>query len=190
MYLLGNDTHHTRTDNERYAGQFHIMKATEGKTFHDPEFLKFISGEKDINCPHLCGAYHFLSEKSRIADQIENFISTVEPMKGKLLLALDYEAGFSTADPNGKCLADAVNEFSARTKGMQPVLYMNKSDAAKIMFKQPQLAKKCSLWLADYKGDYKGDWKPMMLQCCSSPFDIDVFYGGEGSWNAIAKSWK
>lgn len=191
MYLLGNDTHHARTDNERYAGQFHIMKATEGKTFRDPIFINLIN---DVgiarSCPHLKGAYHFLSEKSGIEDQIDHFISTVEPLKGELLLALDYEGNFAKQDPSGTWLKNAVELFKAKTNGMQPVVYMNKSEAAKIRMKQKNLTEKTSLWLADYKGDYKGEWKPMMLQCCSAPFDIDVFYGSEGSWEAIAKSWK
>lgn len=189
MYLLGSDTHHARTDNERYAGQFHIMKVSEGKTFTDKAFTDFIK-TKWNECPHLIGGYHFLSEKSNICEQIKHFVSTAEPLKGQILLALDYEARFAEYDPNGKCLDDAIDCFMSCTKGMQPVVYMNKSEAAKIAFKRPQIMNKASLWLADYSGNYKGIWTPMIRQVCSDPFDIDVFYGSEGSWKAIANTWK
>lgn len=193
MYMIGSDTHHARSEDERYAGQFNIIKATEGKTFTDPVFARIKKEwQSGRSIPGNFGLYHFLSEKSNITEQVEYFISTVEPFKGAAILVLDYEGEFSRTDPSGVCLRDAIKAFSHYTNGMQCIIYMNKSDAAKIAFKQPEIVKSGtnSLWIADYKGDYKGDWKPIMRQVCSNPFDIDVFYGSYDSWRAIAKSWK
>lgn len=193
MYLIGSDTHHARSENERWVGDFSIIKATEGKTFVDPKYKEIAEqwNTGRLRLPSSFGLYHFLSEKSNITEQIQHFISTVEPFKGHAMLILDYEQEFSRTDPAGTCLRDAIKAFQYYTNGMQCVIYMNKSDTAKIAFKQPQLMKEgVCLWLADYKGDYNGTWAPIMRQVCSNPFDIDVFYGSWQSWEDIAKSWK
>lgn len=191
-WLIGTDTHHSRGDSERWAGQFHIFKATEGATFVDSKFKKMLAGwQQEKIYPYPIGVYHFLSEKSRIDEQINHFIDTIRPLKGKAMIILDYEAGFSKADANGKCLTDAVKAITFLTNNAQIVLYMNKSDAGKIIrtTEIPKMANVC-LWIADYVGDYKNTWKPIMRQVCTSPCDIDVFYGNELSWDAIARSWK
>lgn len=190
--LIGSDVSHHNPSEELGSGQFQIYKATEGKTFKDPLFMEMKDYLSDASLHgNLIGAYHFLSEKSGIAEQIEHFISTVEFMRGDVLLALDYEAEFARTDPDGKCLYNAIEYFKHLT-GMQCLVYMNKSEAAKISFKRPSIPKDpmVSLWLADYKGDYKANWKPIMTQVCTEPFDIDVFHGSIGSWRTICKSWR
>lgn len=191
--LIGTDTHHARSDEEAKSGEFQIWKATEGSTFIDSRFSQLLKKPNIFKAkPKLFGAYHFLSEKSGIAEQIEHFIKTVEPLKGSVMLILDYEAEFSKNDPRGKCLHDAIQQMRFLVKGAQYVIYMNKSDARKInMYQYNTIEKACDtcLWIADYKGDYGGNWKPIMRQVCTSPCDIDVFYGSEVSWRMIAQSW-
>lgn len=191
--LLGTDTHHARSDEEARSGEFIIWKATEGSTFIDSRFDALLKTRSIFaSKPRLFGAYHFLSEKSRIGDQIEHYIKTIYPLKGYVMLILDYEAQFSANDPHGICLRDAIEQMRFLAKGAQYVIYMNKSDATKISKYQYETIVKANdtcLWLADYNGSYKGKWKPIMRQVCTSPCDIDVFYGSETSWRMIAQSW-
>lgn len=190
-WMIGTDTHHARSDAERWAGDFHIFKATEGSTFIDPKFKEMYAlWNKTQIYPYPIGLYHFLSIKSNIKKQIDFFIDTIEYARGKVMIILDYEGDFAKADSDGAMLNGALENLDYLTGGAQLVVYMDKSNAKKIISKtRIHKRENICLWLADYKGDYKECWKPIMRQVCTSPCDIDVFYGSEISWHEIARSW-
>lgn len=195
--MIGGDYSHHNPDQwngKNFAcGEFGIVKATEGATFVDPAFRILVARAKsNKSIPNYLGVYHFLSEKSGIAEQIIHFVNTVQPLKGKAILALDYEAGFASSDPTGKCLKAAIEQLKFYTEGAQIFIYMNENQLRKIERSIPEVLRDnyICLWLASYDNKYEANIKPPIIQqITSTPWDIDVFYGSNDSWLQIANSW-
>lgn len=178
---------------------FAICKATEGRTFKDDCFNKFMATLKRNN--KLRGAYHFMSASSNIYEQADNFIEAVLPYLGDCILVLDYEGNASR-----KFTVDDVKEWLdyvyAHT-GVKPLVYMNKSDLRNKNWKKVVDAN-YGLWIADYiKGNkceghqeklnktISGDWDFVairqytsggILPCFKGELDLDVAYMTEEAW--------
>ena len=64
-----------------YPIRFVIMKATEGSTFTDPEFLDNIRAARAAG--FVCGVYHFYNPGTSPEKQAEHYINTVKLQKGE-----------------------------------------------------------------------------------------------------------
>lgn len=129
---------------------FVFIKATEGKTFTDPQFEKYLEQAKLTG--HSVGAYHFFTFCTTGKEQADHFISTVP--KGKNILPiLDLE--FDATSECGKTeaqVAKEINDFIDKIKkqyGRTPVLYMPVA-----FYKRYAVGEfeHCSLWIRSTTG--------------------------------------
>lgn len=80
-----------------YQIKFVIMKATEGSTFTDPEYLYNIAEARKAG--FVCGVYHFYDPGISPQRQAEHYINTVKLLKGDIVPVVDVErSGRSTGD--------------------------------------------------------------------------------------------
>lgn len=184
---------------------FVIIKATEGKTYKDPNFLDFTKQALDLNKP--IGFYHFArpDNNPNPKDEAQNFYNTVKDYVGKGILVLDWESSKKNDTKWAKEWLDEVY----RLTGVKPLIYMSESVVNSYNWQDVANAD-YGLWVAryrDYNPDYNYDmtnagkkpsvkwWKFYALwQWTSSGrldgyngnLDCDVFYGDVKAWNAYA----
>ncbi|MDR3645257.1 MAG: GH25 family lysozyme [Clostridia bacterium] len=101
--------------------KFVYLKATEGKSYQDPNFSEYWSGASKFGLTE--GAYHYYSQSSTGAEQASNFIATVPKAKGKLPPAIDIETSITTQSDFKTQLADYVRLVTAHY-GQKPVFYV------------------------------------------------------------------
>lgn len=180
--LYGIDISHHNKNYKITNEQFVICKATEGKTYLDPEFHNNIKKALDKGC--LIGAYHFARPENNSAyDEVVNFVNAVKPYLGRILLVLDYE---------GKALTMGKENWAHQflyvvesMTGVKPLIYLQKS-ALKGYPNLVTLGYK--LWLADYSenGKIVSPWAEYtLLQYTSKPIDKDKFNGDASDWNKL-----
>ena len=136
--ILGIDvSHHQGAINWQLVANdgkvFAYCKATEGMTYHDPNFTTYMTG--GTNAGIVMGAYHFARPDNNTATQdADNFINTASSYIGDGFLppVLDLE------DPNANTHLDQLftssqltawvqtwlNRVESQT-GVQPILYLN-----------------------------------------------------------------
>lgn len=184
-FLIGNDISRHNPDFPIGAGNFQIYKATEGRTYVDPEF-----GERtrQIEEDALIGFYHYARPENKGNTpklEAENFVNAVKPFIGKAIFILDWEGEALKYDDDY-----AINfmlHVEAMT-GVKPMLYTGSWATIKC----PDVARfGYELWIAHYgvkepKIRNFEDWR--MWQFTSSPFDFNIFKGTEDDWRELAKS--
>lgn len=182
--LYGIDISHHNKNHRITNEQFVICKATEGKTYLDPEFHNNIKKALEKGC--LIGAYHFARPENNTAyDDAVNFVNAVKPYLGQILLVLDYEGKALTV---GKEIwAHKFLYTVENMTGVKPLIYLQKS----ALKGYPNLAKLgYKLWLADYStsGKNVSPWGGYtLLQYTNKPVDKDKFYGNEKDWGVLCR---
>lgn len=106
--------------------QFVYIKATEGATHQDKNFIKNWNGAAQAGL--VPGAYHFFTFCRSGADQADNFLSLFSQVRGQHLpVAIDVElVGNCPIRPTPAELAVELNDFLAKIKaktGCKPILY-------------------------------------------------------------------
>lgn len=132
---------------------FVIVKATQGKTFVNPEFTKQIT--QAISLGKLAGVYHY-ANGAGIDIESDHFIDVIKPYLGKVILAIDWENNKDKktgSNDNPKFVAGdykyceklltAVKEKT----GITPFLYMSKSVARQYKW---EIGKNFPFWCAQY----------------------------------------
>lgn len=185
---------------------FVIVKATQGTSYTDSTFKKFV--EAAILAGKRVGAYHYATGAGYQAEA-DHFLSVVKPYLGKILLALDWETGNSATAANmafhSPAYAKQWLDYVAKQTGVTPVLYMSQSVAAT---KDWSACKHYPLWGAQYanmttmgytdspwSSKNWGDWgtTPTMQQYTScgritgysGNLDLNLFYGSGADWDAL-----
>lgn len=103
-----------------YPIRFVIMKATEGSTFTDPDYLDNISNARKTG--FVCGVYHFYDPWTSPQKQAQHYINTVKLQKGDFVPVVDVErAGRSSADLRRDLLL-FIKELEAHY-GVKPIIY-------------------------------------------------------------------
>jgi GH25 family lysozyme M1 (1,4-beta-N-acetylmuramidase) len=103
MSLLGTDFYAGNADAKIQAAiaradmVFHIIKATEGKSFADQDYLRNRDWARDAG--DVDGAYHFAWMSNSGADEAKWFLDTAQPRPGQLI-AGDWE-DWGPKDANG-----------------------------------------------------------------------------------------
>ena len=92
--LIGQDISHHNTNVDVNAGDFTVIKATEGQTYVDPQLDNYV---KQLKEEQLVGFYHFIRADIKSNDawiEADNFVKTVigTHYMYKSLLVVDYEA--------------------------------------------------------------------------------------------------
>jgi len=189
---------------------FVIIKATQGTSYTNEYFVKHMDAA--IKAGKRVGAYHYANGVGAEAEA-KYFLSVVKPYLGKIVLALDWETGTSSAAKNSQfnnvSYAKQWLDYVKAQTGVSPVIYMSESVAAGKDWSS--VAKDYKLWGAQYPNytatNYKtdpwmsGGWgawgsKPTIFQYTSSGYitgyssnlDLDLFYGSGADWDVMTKS--
>lgn len=103
-----------------YPMRFAIMKATEGSTFIDSEYLDNIRQARKAG--FVCGVYHFYNPGASPEKQAEHYINTVKLLKGDFVPVVDIErSGRSSGDLQRELLV-FLKALEAHY-GVKPLIY-------------------------------------------------------------------
>lgn len=177
---------------------FVIIKATEGSGYVDPTFTGFT--ERSLALGKLTGAYHYARGDDPVTEA-NQFINTVRPYVGRILLALDWESGGNTAWGNSDWIRRFVNHVHEVT-GVWPLVYTQ----ASALDQPPQdILDHCPLWVAQYAdmnttGYQPTPWNEGAYQCLirqysgtgrlpgwNGDLDLDKYYGTREQWESLTK---
>lgn len=103
---------------------FAYLKATEGGSRVDRQYASNRAGASAQG--QLCGAYHFFSPSTPVAQQVANFCSTVGSVKGDLPPMLDVEQPGLAQPAYAAAVADWLQQVGDRL-GCMPGIYTNAS---------------------------------------------------------------
>lgn len=195
MTLNGIDVANYQAGIGKVAGDFRIIKATEGTGYTNPALKAQVK-----TAPALLGFYHFASN-GNYKKEADYFISRVNHYIGKAVLVLDYE-------PSRPSVSWAKNwlDYVYSKTGVRPLIYMGLG--VENAYNWSAVAKNYGLWVAQYNnyntvsgfkprsiyGTVK-HWKSVaMFQYTSSGrlsgwnanLDFDVFYGDKLAWAKYA----
>lgn len=179
--ILGQDlSHHNPKAHMLGNSDFIWLKATEGKTYTDPElegWISHIADKRRYSLP-VMGFYHYAHPENGngAADEAGHFLKTVSPHTGKCLLALDLEGdALSTGASRYTEWCRQWVEKVYETTGVTPYIYCGESVAKNIAARwreHPQF------WIARWNTE-KRPAMAEMWQFTSKPFDMSVFYGSK-----------
>lgn len=193
------------------AGDFVLVKATEGIDYTNPEFNGH--AKQTLSAGKKLGVYHFIRNDSDIKKQANYFLTTVKPYIGKVMLVLDFEntTGSTIQNQAGVGLVKQWLDYVYQQTGVRPVLYTGISCENSLDWSSVVKAN-YGLWIAQYNnynvvngyqprnlyGSLK-HWKTaVMFQYTSTGrlpgwngnLDFDVFYGDKSAWDKYAKATK
>lgn len=129
------------------AGDFAIIKATEGTGYVDPLCDKFYQQAKAKGL--LKGVYHFARPDlgNSGAAEADYFVKNIKGYIGDAILVLDYEVA-PYSDDWAYAFAKRVHDLT----GVWPMLYASASKINGV--KWAKTAKNCGLWIAGYPNKY------------------------------------
>ncbi|WP_249646388.1 GH25 family lysozyme [Lactiplantibacillus plantarum] len=193
------------------AGDFVLVKATEGIDYTNPEFNGH--AKQTLSAGKKLGVYHFIRNDSDIKQQADYFLTVVKPYIGKAMLVLDFEntTGSTIQNQTGVVLAKQWLDYVYQQTGVRSVLYTGVSCENSLDWSSVVKAN-YGLWIAQYNNydavigyqprDLYGslkNWKTaVMFQYTSTGrlpgwngnLDFDVFYGDKSAWDKYAKATK
>lgn len=193
------------------AGDFVLVKATEGIDYTNPEFNGH--AKQTLSAGKKLGVYHFIRNDSDIKQQADYFLTVVKPYIGKAMLVLDFEntTGSTIQNQAGVGLAKQWLDYVYQKTGVRAVLYTGLSCENALDWSSVVKAN-YGLWIAQYNNydaaigyqprDLYGslkNWKTaVMFQYTSTGrllgwngnLDFDVFYGDKSAWDKYAKATK
>lgn len=193
------------------AGDFVLVKATEGIDYTNPEFNGH--AKQTLSAGKKLGVYHFIRNDSDIKQQADYFLTVVKPYIGKAMLVLDFEntTGSTIQNQAGVGLAKQWLDYVYQQTSVRSVLYTGISCENSLDWSSVVKAN-YGLWIAQYNNynvvngyqprDLYGSlkhWKTaVMFQYTSTGrlpgwngnLDFDVFYGDEAAWDKYAKATK
>ncbi|MGA3418282.1 GH25 family lysozyme [Lactiplantibacillus plantarum] len=193
------------------AGDFVLVKATEGIDYTNPEFNGH--AKQTLSAGKKLGVYHFIRNDSDIKQQADYFLTVVKPYIGKAMLVLDFEntTGSTIQNQAGVGLAKQWLDYVYQKTGARAVLYTGISCENALDWSSVVKAN-YGLWIAQYNNynvvngyqprDLYGNlkhWKTaVMFQYTSTGrlpgwngnLDFDVFYGDKAAWDKYAKATK
>ncbi len=122
-------SHHQGKINWNKVGEedfeFVYIKATEGKSFKDPNFLRNYRGVKEQKI--MVGGYHFWTFCKTAEEQIKNIKEVIPHLPGDLVPAIDMESAYSCGveQSHNRVNMDLekINEELFKAYGAYPVIY-------------------------------------------------------------------
>lgn len=136
---------------------FVFIKATEGITYQDQNFLSNFSGFDDVDL--VVGAYHFYESNDDPNEQLDKFITTVGDLSGHFPPVIDVETLHDIE--NAATLSNDLVAFAEGLEayyGSKPILYSSKSFANSYLIDFSDYP----LWLAEYEvaePEIPGNWE-------------------------------
>lgn len=188
--LNGIDVSHWNDENvvrdfiREHKTDFIIAKATEGKTFKDVKFAKFMELADDYDI-RLKGAYHFYKCTASPGQNAKNFLNVVSKyINGRFMLVIDIEGGQCESRKTWEDVLECCLIIYKAT-GIIPVVYTN---AYNVKYMTELKKNDIGLWVANYgvdkpkTGQYKNGWA--LWQYTNRPLDRNYF---NGSYNQFVK---
>lgn len=182
--LIGGDISHYNYPFEVGFGEFQIYKATEGRTWVDPNLADYL---KDVKADDLIAFYHYARPENignNAKLEAQNFVETVKKYIGKAIFVLDWEG--KALKYSESYALEWLREVHLLT-GVKPIFYTS-SSATK---NYPNIAKAgYKLWVAHYNVQLPKvyNWNTWtMWQFTSKPFDVDLFNGTVDDWKELCK---
>lgn len=180
MYLVGQDISHHNTNVDVNAGDFTIIKATEGEGYVDPSFKAFV---KKLNEEQLVGCYHFIRADVKGNNawfEADHFVRKVieAGLMYKSLLIVDYEDKSVGHEDYLLKFLDGVKIMT----GIKPIVYCSCSVAKGL---KRVKAQGYEFWVAHYGTKHlkcQFGRCALMWQFTSAPWDFDIFYGDRAEW--------
>lgn len=118
-------SHHNQVDDwAKISADFVYLKATEGSTWTDSKFEKYLEGAKKENLP--VGAYHFMTTSTPAAAQFEAFMKVVPKGRVDLIPMLDIERQNKGFVMTKEQLQKHVREWVTMCEnyyGCKPIIY-------------------------------------------------------------------
>ncbi len=152
MSLNGMDIagYQANMNTKTIAGDFIIVKATQGTGYINPYFKSQIDGV--IKSGRIAGIYHY-ANGSGVTGEVNFFLQTIKDYIGKAILCLDWEtsensAGRNTQFTNPTYAKQFMDEVKKRT-GVTMFLYCSKSPINTMSWEPTQKAGYL-LWGAQY----------------------------------------
>lgn len=165
---------------------FIVMKATEGKTYDDPNMASH--AQNALANGQLIGFYHYARPENNSAeDEAEHFLRVVKPYIGKAVLALDYEG--TALKYGAEWALKWLNAVYQKT-GVRPMIYLQGSQVKNY---KSVMEKNYGLWVAHWGVDTPSiaPWSfYAMWQYRGNPLDLDLFNGDKEAWKAYANPVK
>ena len=134
---------------------FCIIKATEGNTYLNPSFHKWIKDCTDHNI--LYGFYHYYNHHCSAKENAYWFWKNVKQYTGKGIAVLDYEEW----QGNDASMCEIFMDEYYKLSKVWPMLYISASNCC--AFIGSGVPDRCKLWVAGYPRDY-ATW-PKVTQC-------------------------
>ncbi len=166
--------------NKRF--KFVYIKATEGASFKDKNFLTNYAGAKRAGL--LVGGYHFWTFCKTAEEQIQNLRDSVPHSVGDLVPAIDIESAYGCGDENASARIKedlkTLNEEIFKTYGTLPVIYTTREFARL----HPEIFEiENVFWLRSLVGPpmYETDWGIWQyynggeVKGIDAPVDMNVF---------------
>ena len=127
----------------RVPCDFVIIKATQGKSYINPDFQRtFLQAGELGKCR---GIYHYINGAG-VDAEIDHFITVVNPYLGSAILCLDWERDENKAWGNHAYCVEMAGKLHERT-GIIPFLYMSKAVTREYDWTP---VSHCFLWCAQY----------------------------------------
>jgi lysozyme len=172
-----------------YPVRFVIMKATEGSTFTDPEYLDNIRDAREAG--FVCGVYHFYDPSVSPDKQAEHYINTVKLQKGDLVPVVDVERSGRSSGDLQRELSVFLGQLESHY-GVKPIIY------ASTKFRRRHLNStafdRYPFWVAHYYVVRPETVKPWIIwqftdhasvEGINGHTDFNVFKGTEADFNAL-----
>lgn len=191
---------------DRVPMDFNIVKATQGTSYHNPDFTRMATAT--LAAGKLLGIYHYAGGNNPVAEA-DYYLSYIPGYIGKAILALDWEGMQNPVF--GKNDVDWCKQFCDRVyqkTGVRCFIYMSKSVCR--AHNWSSVAKDYPLWCAQYANNAQtgyqsspwtdgggfGAWsKPLIYQYSSkgrlsnwsANLDLDIAYMTKEEWAGYAK---
>lgn len=121
---------------------FVFVKATEGTGYVNPDCARAV--EQALAAGKIVGVYHYVNGAGSTAEA-DHFVSSCKGWIGKVIFAIDWEAGGNKAWGNTGYLDAVIKRVKAST-GKAPLLYASASVFPWAIAK----ANDCGTWVAEY----------------------------------------
>lgn len=161
--------------------KFVCIKATEGKTWTDPEFKSNVLAARAHRL--LLGAYHFARPDlfNTAAQEVKHFLEECENAGlkvGEFIPILDYEGA---AHKSGAVWAREWCDLVFAEIGVRPIIYLSEAYVANYGYVQEG---NYGLWVANRKSKVTfSPWKTLaMWQYSSQDYDRNQFFGDPDQW--------
>lgn len=183
-----NDSVDLKAAREAHDISFVFVKATEGATFKDRNFIQNVRAAKDAGLP--VGAYHFFRFESPGMMQALNFLNSVRGRELDLPLVIDIEEWGNPHHVPAETVRARLQEMTdyLESHGYQYIIYTNKSGHQR--FFNERLPQNTPLWICSFT-DPPGPDKWLFWQHShrgsitgiNRHVDLNVFNGNRDAWN-------